>query len=221
MPLGHITSLQVGRPQQRPALSDRQPAYWTGFWKSPVTGRLLLDAHGLEGDGQADLINHGGTDKALCIYAALHYPAWKTTLQRDDFSYGAFGENLTVSGETLHEAEVCVGDLWAIGTARLQVSQPRQPCWKLGRRWEMTDLPGKVIQTGKTGWYLRVIQPGTLAQGDEITLIARPAPAWPISRLNQLMYREKQNISLLKEALALPFLSTSWRDTFMSRLHSS
>ncbi|MBA4031351.1 MAG: MOSC domain-containing protein [Planctomyces sp.] len=223
--MAHITSLQIGLPQDRPALSDRQPAYRTGFWKSPVTGPQLLDAHGLVGDGQADLVNHGGTDKALCLYAAAHYPAWQQELGLADFPPGAFGENLTVAGgdgvagdEPMTEETVCLGDLWQVGTARVQVSQPRQPCWKLGRRWEMTDLPGKVIRSGRTGWYVRVISPGMIAAGDTIQRLARPHPDWPLSRLNHLMYRAKQDEALLREALTLPALSTSWREHFMSRL---
>ena len=118
---------------------------------------------GIEGDGQADLVNHGGVDKAICVYPLAHYPHWQEMIGRE-LSPAAFGENFTVDGLT--EADVCIGDTWRVGEDVLvQVSQPRQPCWKLARRWQRKTLALEVQESGKTGWYFRVLEEGTVQAG--------------------------------------------------------
>ena len=139
-----------------------------------VLGRTDLD-----GNAQADLKNHGGPDKAVCCYSAEHYPDWRNTLglSEDEFGYGAFGENFTLSGFT--EDAVCLGDIYTVGTAKVQVSQPRMPCWKVGRRWERPDLPGEMTATGRTGFYLRVLEEGEVGAGDTLTLQTAPCRTAP------------------------------------------
>ena len=94
---------------------------------------MSLTARGFDGDGQADVVKHGGLDKAVCAYPADHYPEWRRTLGITPFDFGAFGENLTIDG--LDEQTVCIGDVWSLVDAQVQVSVPRSPCWKLARRW--------------------------------------------------------------------------------------
>jgi MOSC domain-containing protein YiiM len=132
-----------------------------------------------------------------------------------ELPYGAFGENFTIGG--IHEAQISLGDEFAIGTAVIQVSQPRQPCWKLARRWKMRHLPGLVVENGRTGWYFRVLRPGIVSPGDDFRLLARPCPAWTISRANQVYYHHKHDAAAAAELAAVPWLSASWRDPLESR----
>jgi len=169
-----IASIQVGKSRtlgvaNAPNVLDR--AWTTGIHKEPVAGPVQVGFTNLAGDEQADLRVHGGPDKAILAYAASHYPAWRSDLQMPELSYGAFGENLTITG--VDESTVRIGDIWHVGTVRLQVSQPREPCWKLARKLRRKDLPQRVVETGRGGWYLRVLHVGTLQAGDTFELIER------------------------------------------------
>lgn len=214
-----LLSLQIGRPTEHVSeLNDGLDAAWTsGIWKSPAAGRLRLGRTNLDGDAQADLKNHGGPDKAVCCYAAEHYPDWRETLDKSEaeFSYGAFGENWTLTGMT--EGAVCIGDTYTVGTARVQVSQPRMPCWKLGRRWERPGFPLEVSGSGRTGYYLRVLEPGEVGVGDTLTLTERPLPNWPVARINRAMYVDKADAELAEELGRLLLLAEAWRRPFRRR----
>lgn len=221
---GRVISIQVGMPATYPRLpaskpkaesqpvadesfTDIQQTWTTGFFKVPCSGQVFAGFHHLEGDGQADLKHHGGRDKAVLAYSADHYRAWEIELQLQDLPYGAFGENLTVAEMT--EQDVCVGDVWQVGTAILQVSQPRQPCWKLGQRWTRTELPKRVIQTGRCGWYLRVLQEGNCEAGI-IRLLNRLHSGWSILNCNRVFYdkslqQERHQLAQISE------LSDAWR----------
>ena len=208
-----IVSIQVGRVLAlgAPGAADAMDRPWTtGFFKAPVAGPVAFAALGAAGDEQADRINHGGPDKAILAYSAEHYPVWQSDLNLPELPFGAFGENLTIAGLT--EADVCIGDSWQSGEVLFEVSQPRQPCWKLARRWRVKSLPATVIQTGRTGWYLRVLAPGELAAGSTLALIARPNPAWTIRRANEVMHFHKYDADESLALAAVPGLSASWRD---------
>lgn len=214
-----LLSLQVGRPAEHTSeVADGQDAVWvSGIWKSPVFGRLQLDLTNLDGDAQADLKNHGGPDKAICCYAAEHYPGWRGTLEKSEseFPFGAFGENWTLTGMT--EDIICIGDTYTVGTARVQVSQPRMPCWKLGRRWKLPDLHSQVRDSGHTGWYLRVLETGEVGPGDMLSLLERPQPEWTVARINDAMYVQKDDEALSYELGRLPLLAEAWRSPFRRR----
>jgi MOSC domain-containing protein YiiM len=172
---------------------------------------VRLEELDLDGDEQADLTVHGGRDKAVCVYSADHFPFWRQTLARPDLAAGAFGENFTVTG--IAEATVCLGDVYEVGDAVVQVSQPRAPCWKLGRKWERLDLPKLVLREGRTGWYFRVLEPGTVAPGQTLQLRDRPYPSWTIAQVNRLAYAKKGD-GLQDERRALaecPALADAWR----------
>ena len=214
-----ILSLQVGRPAaHHSALEDGQASEWTSsIWKRPTPDRVHLRREDLDGNAQADLKNHGGPDKAVCCYAAEHYPGWRAALGKSEaeFAYGAFGENFTLTD--MPEEAVCVGDVYTVGTARVQVSQPRMPCWKLGRRWERPGLPLEVSGSGKTGYYLRVLEPGEVGAGDALILTERPQPAWTVARVNAAMYVEKADADLAAALSCLPHLAEAWRRPFRRR----
>ena len=215
----HLLALHVGLPRERTStVRDGQEAVWTSaIHKQTVAGPLVLGVTQLDGDGQADRKNHGGPDKAVCCYAAEHYPFWRDFLGLDAeaFPHGAFGENFTLTD--LDEDQVCIGDTFGVGGARIQVSQPRMPCWKLGRQWERPEFPGEVKDSGKTGYYLRVLQPGLVTPGDPLTLLDRPQPEWPVARVNAIMYVHTNDAALAAEAAGLPLLAEAWKSAFRRR----
>lgn len=214
-----LLSIQVGLPQNHgfEGASDPLDHPWrSGFFKFPISGSVRVNFTGLDGDGQADLENHGGPDKAVLAYSADHYPAWRNELHKPDLPFGAFGENLTVTGLT--ENEVCIGDQWRVGEILFEVSQPRLPCWKLARRWRIKDLALQVERNGKSGWYLRAISEGVIEPGLEWTLVTRPNPDWTIARANQIWLRDKTNVDAATTLRDLPALAGSWKKMLANRL---
>jgi MOSC domain-containing protein YiiM len=171
---------------------------------------------GVAGDEQADRKNHGGIDKAVLAYSADHYSFWRSHLSLPDMPFGGFGENLTITG--LEESNVCIGDRWQAGDVVLEVSQPRQPCWKMGRRWRIADLPKQVIQNGRSGWYLRVLNEGDVTAPVAIALISRLHPSWTVARASRLLYHESDNVKGLSDLADIPELSRAWREELLERI---
>ncbi|HRX82534.1 MAG TPA: MOSC domain-containing protein [Pirellulaceae bacterium] len=216
-----IVSLQVGLPKEiwQAESGDSEKAWTTGFHKQRVDGPVWLSALNLAGDGQADLVHHGGANKAVCAYSADHYPFWHRELGRVEMQHGAFGENLTIAGLT--EKDVCIGDTWSIGEVLVQVSQPRQPCWKLARRWNIKDLALQVQQTGRTGWYFRVLREGYIASGMRITLVERPFSEWTVATANHIMHHDKQNFADAMRLASISLLSSNWQESLLRRVHKN
>lgn len=191
----------------------------SGIVKRPVSGPVEVGPLGFSGDAQGDRVRHGGPDKAVHHYALDHAPAWRAELSSlPDFvdRPGAFGENLSTRGLT--EAEVCIGDVWRAGTALLQVSQGRQPCWRLNARFGVPDMARRVQASGRTGWYYRVLESGRVASGDALRLAERPHPGWPVTRLVRVFYVDRLDRAALAEIAALPPLAPSWRTLATRRL---
>lgn len=208
-----LLSIQVSLPKVYgvPGADDWMDQPWqTGFYKERVDGPRWLAQTNLAGDGQADLVNHGGPDKAVLAYASEHYPGWRERLQKPNFPSGAFGENFTVDG--LNEDTVSIGEIYRLGGAVVQVSQPRQPCWKLARRWRIKELTALVEQTGKTGWYLRVLEEGEVEPGQELTLLERPHPQWTVTRATRTMRTRTQDRAAAGELAGIEELAGVWRD---------
>lgn len=210
-----IASIQIALPRDLgdPDSPDPMDKPWrSGFFKRPVAGPVRVEPETIVGDGVADRVNHGGPDKAILGYAASHYPLWQAELGLPaegtlDTGHGAFGENLTLAGQT--EADVCVGDVYAAGDVVLEVSQPRQPCWKLGWRWWSKQMPAHVMATGRTGWYFRVRQTGELTAGLAVTLLDRPFDRLTVAALNDMMYGRRE---VSDEAIECEALSAGWRE---------
>ncbi len=193
----------------------------SGIDKRPVAGPVAVGRLGLAGDEQADPRFHGGPEKAIHHYTLDHAAAWRADLpEAPDLIErpGAFGENVSTLGLT--EAEVCVGDLWRAGSALLQVSQARQPCFKLNLRFGVPDMARRVQASGRTGWYYRVIEEGIVAAGETLALVERPHPDWPLSRLLHHVYVDRLDGAALRAIAALPELSESWRNLAARRLAS-
>ncbi len=213
-----VVSLQVGLPREVGTVGTADPTdrVWrSGIFKDQVNVMIRLGRINLEGDGQADLKHHGGPDKAVCVYPAAHYPYWRSELGNAALEYGAFGENFTVQG--MDETRVAIGDVYAVGSAVVQVSQPRQPCWKLARRWRVPDLALRVQQTGFTGWYFRVLEEGDVAPGLTLRLLERSFGQWTVARANQVMHRDRSDRNAAAALAECPALSVSWRDTLRKR----
>jgi MOSC domain-containing protein YiiM len=210
--LGRVEAVLSGR-----AVPYTRPGTRSAIAKQIVDGPVAVGPEGLACDEQGDRRAHGGPDKAVHHYAREHYAHWRAelgalpVLERP----GAFGENLSTSGFT--EAGICIGDRLRIGTVLLEVSQSRQPCWKLNDRFGRADMARLVQQTGRTGWYYRVIEPGALQAGDAVFLVARPHPAWTLERLIDALYRRMLDTATLSEMLTLP-LTPSWRRLVSGRL---
>jgi len=213
-----IHSIQVGRPRHYGSAGAEGPLDrpWTSsIVKDVVMGPRWVRHTNIDGDRQADLENHGGPDKAVLAYAVRHYPAWREELPEIEFPMGAFGENLTLGGLT--EEDVAIGDIWAGGTATFQVSQPRQPCWKLARRLRVRDMVVRVQSNLRSGWYLRVLEEGEIQAGDVLTLEARTHPSWTVAEASRAMYGVGEDPRAALELAGLPELSASWKRTLHLR----
>ncbi|WP_416799230.1 MOSC domain-containing protein [Ciceribacter azotifigens] len=192
----------------------------SGINKTPVDQALALGRQGLEGDEQADRRVHGGVEKAVHHYPFDHYAVWRSELGPLPplLTPGGFGENISTTGLT--ETTVAVGDVFRLGTAILQVSQGRQPCWKLNRRFDVPDMAWRVQQTGRTGWYYRVLQPGAVGSGDRLELIERVAPDWSLRRIWHALYVDRLNRRELAGIASLDVLAEGWRKYAVQRLES-
>lgn len=210
-----LLSLNIGKPVE---MDYQGKSISTGIYKKAVEGSVYLSAVNLDGDAQADLVNHGGPDKAICAYCSEHYPMWEEKLQRP-LAYGTFGENFTVAG--LEESEVHIGDIFELGTVLLQISQPRQPCFKLGGKLSQPELPLWVQQTGCTGYYFRVLKEGHVAPGEAFRLVERHPAGVSVAEANRLKYRDKSDFDGIRALLAVEALADSWRQSFQKRLNGA
>lgn len=191
----------------------------SGIGKAACSTRVYADRLGLRGDEQGDRRHHGGIEKAIHHYAFEHYGVWQQELRdhRQHFDRpGTFGENFSSIGVT--EASVCIGDVYAVGSAIVEVSQARQPCWKLNVRTRVADMATKVQESGRTGWYYRVLRPGWVQAGDALTRLDRPNPDWPLHRLLHCLYVDRLNRPALAEIVVLRALAPSWRRLAEARL---
>lgn len=213
-----LHSIQTGKISEIEAQGTE--AWWdrawsTAFYKQPALQSIWLGYEGLKGDQQSDRRHHGGADKAVCVYPAEHYPYWQEKLGLPEMPYGAFGENFSTLG--LIETGVCIGDVYEIGEAVVQVTQPRQPCWKLARRWQVKDLTAQVERTGYTGFYFRVKKHGWVEAGQAFHLIERTFPQWSIALANEIMHHRRADHEAARELAECPLLSASWKDGLWAR----
>ena len=209
-----LISINVARPQ---LISVHGKRVETGIFKVPVAGPVKVGELNLQGDGQADLSVHGGPDKAVYVYPWENVVYWKEALQREDLKPGSFGENLTVDG--LLEEQVAIGDGFEIGTARFQVTQPRLPCFKLALALETPSLPKTFLESGRTGFYLRVLQEGTIEAGDTIhPLPSRETARVTIAEFVKLYRAKRATREEINRILSLNALPQSWKDRLTSKV---
>jgi len=208
-----LISVNVSKPREIPY---REGAVRTGIFKDPVAGRVRLGRQNLEGDGQADLSVHGGVEKAVYAYPVEHYDYWKRELGRTELPFGQFGENLTVQG--MQEDQVHIGDAFRVGTASVEVTQPRTPCFKLGIRMGAAGFPRLFLASGRIGFYLRVLEEGEVGAGDSIERVAVDSRRVTVREVSHLLYFDPENVEGMRKALRVPALSAGWKQAFEERL---
>ncbi|WP_159883144.1 MOSC domain-containing protein [Paenibacillus puerhi] len=207
-----IRSLNIALPQ---VIQYGSKEVLTGMGKLPVAVPLHLGFTGFQGDGQGDRVHHGGVEKAVCVYPIEHYGFWELEMDRK-LGPAAFGENLTTEGLT--EDHVHIGDTFLLGEAIVQISQPRQPCFKLSLRYDWSSMPLRVQETGYTGYYFRVLKEGTVALGDKFVLHQEHRLRISVSEANRLMHVDKHDRPGLLRLLAVEELSSSWQQRLYKRL---
>jgi len=200
---GQVVSVNVGRPRTVPWNGS---TVTSGIWKAPASGRVAVGGVNVDGDDQADRSVHGGPDKAVYAYGLDDYRWWAGELG-SELGPGSFGENLTIDGFDVSDA--LIGEHWQIGDAVFEVSQPRIPCYKLGIRHADPEFPRRFAAAERPGAYVRIIQPGSIAAGDAVTVLSRPAHGLT-ARLVSLAYHTDR--SLVPRLLEVPELTSSWRD---------
>jgi MOSC domain-containing protein YiiM len=210
-----IASLHVGLV--RPLGPKAVPS---GIVKHPVDRAVHLTRIGFLGDEQGDRKHHGGPDKAVHHYPFDHYAAWRAELGEQPLlgAAGAFGENLSTSGLT--EAEVAIGDRFRLGGALLEVTQGRQPCYRLNLRFAIADMALRVQHSGRSGWYYRVLEEGPVAAGDMLQRVERRHPEWTIDRLRRVLYVDVLDREALSAVAALSDLPERWRRIAEQRLQT-
>lgn len=216
---GELNKILVGQPVTIGELGAKDPMerLWkSGIFKEEVEGPVFVGFTNIEGDGQADLKHHGGPEKAIFVYPSEHYLYWDKHVQEVEIDAGGMGENF--STVHLSEDNVCIGDTYEIGEAVVQVSQPRQPCWKPARRFKLKSLALLIQNSGRTGWYFRVLKEGKVEKGQTFRLIERPFPEWTIATCNTIMHEDKQNIELARKLATCHLLAPSWRETLHNRV---
>ena len=209
-----LSSLNLGLPEllPDPFAPDGLDRPWrSAIRKRPVPGAVRMTRLGLVGDAVADQRHHGGPDQAVMAYAGDHYARWRAELgDREGFGPGGFGENLTIEGTD--EAEVRLGDIWAVGEVRLEVSFPRIPCENLAKRFEVRDMVKRVARSGRPGWYLRVMREGEVRAGDAVALLERPHPEWTVAQAFRVMLDAQAPPELRRGLARCEALPEKWRE---------
>ena len=208
-----LLSVNVSLPKE---IQNNGKTMTTGIFKEPVKKRVMLRTMNLGGGGQADLVGHGGIYKAVYVYSIENYEYWKSELSRNDFTYGQFGENFTVEG--MLEDEIHIGDVFRVGGALVEVTQPRVPCAKLGFKMGMAKFPKLFLQNSRVGFYLRVLEEGEVGAGDVIERVKVDAERMTVREINHLLYFDQKNLEGAQKALRIRALSSGWRGSFKERL---
>jgi MOSC domain-containing protein YiiM len=213
-----LVSVNVSLPK---VIQYRGQPLSTSIFKEPVEGRVAVRRLSLQGDWQADLRYHGGLNKCVYAYPFEHYAWWAQELDRDDLVPGQFGENLTLEGLT--EEMVRLGDVLRVGTCSLQVTQPRYPCFKLGIRMGSPVFLKRFLASGRTGYYLRVLEEGDLASGDEVELaeLAERSQELTVRELWYLVVVDKENVERARRALRCQTLGPEWREPLEERVRQA
>ena len=208
-----LLSVNVALPKEIPF---KGKTVRTGIFKEPVAGRVKVTTLNIEGDGQADLVGHGGEFRAVYVYSFGNYGYWERELGRTDFTMGQFGENFTVEG--LLDDEIHVGDIIRVGTALFQVSQPRVPCYKLAMKMGVEGFYNRILESGRLGFYFKVLEEGEVGAGDMIERVKTDPAGMTITQGNKLMYYDKDDLDGTSKALRIEALSPGWKATFEGRL---
>jgi MOSC domain-containing protein YiiM len=208
-----IVSVNVGQPRE---VLWHGRMVLTSIYKYPVEGSIMLQQDNFVGDQQADLTVHGGPDKAVYVYPAAYYDAWRRELPDVDLPWGMFGENLTMAG--VSDATICIGDRYQIGSAEVVVTQPRLPCYKLGLKFGRDTFVKQFLRSGRTGFYLAVARTGEIKVGDAVTLVSREAHGVTVADVVRLYVKDRFDLEGLRRAVTALNLPAWWREEFQERI---
>ncbi len=212
-----VLSINVGLPRKIELENGKSMS--SGIIKTPVCEKNYLDADGFQGDGCQETRIHGGRDKAVCGYFTAHYPFWESELSRK-LGFGAFGENLSIS--VLDEKSIHIGDVYGLGSAKIQCTQPRQPCSKLNKIFGLKEMACKMQTKGYSGSYFRVIQPGWAEPGGKLELLEKGNENFSVETANQLMHGDKtKDWDMMRKIIQYPPLSNDWRMCFQKKLEKA
>lgn len=212
--MAKIVSLNVGLPRR--VIFNGQ-VVTTGIFKEPTDGHVMIRRLNLDGDKQADLTVHGGVDKAVYSYAAEHYDYWRGELPPMDLPWGMFGENFTTQG--LLEDNVNIGDTLQVGSAKLMVTQPRMPCYKLGVRFGRMDIVRRFMASGRPGIYCKVLEEGEVVKGDKINIISKDKNNITVIDIVRMYNRDHRDIEIMKRAIKIGALPEGWKYEFLQRIN--
>lgn len=215
MTTAKLVSIQVGQIETYPSPEPGGSPWRSAIGKRAVERSVWAGRLGIMGDAQADRRNHGGEGRAINVYPSEHYTRWREKPGLEAMTGGAFGENFTTLG--LLEDSVCIGDTYRVGEVLVEISQPRGPCYKLNRRWNMPDLQTLAEQEHRFGWYLRVREEGSLKAGQDLALLDRPCPDWTIARVWSLLMEEFHPDDA-QALLEVPALSEDWKRQVRKKL---
>ena len=214
--MSRVVSVNVGMPRDVPW---RGKLVRTAIWKRPVHGRVFAGRLNLAGDGQADLVAHGGEQRAVMVYQVDSYRYWSDFLGRSDFETGQFGENLTVEG--LADSDVCIGDRYRIGGAVFEVTQPRVTCYRLGIRMGHEQMPALMVAHRRPGFYFRVLEAGEIGAGDLIEKMADGPERMSVTEIDQLLHTADHPTEALRRAVRISALSPGWQGSMNSLLDAA
>ena len=211
--MARLVSVNVGLPRD---ITWRGQTLRTAIWKSPVPGPRMVRRLNVDGDGQGDLLGHGGEHRAVMLYQTASYRYWEQHLRRQDFTFGQFGENFTVDG--LADDEVCIGDRYRIGRALFEVTQPRVTCYRVGIRLNEPTMAALLVAHRRPGFYLRVLEEGEVTAGDLITKVGDGPERMTVADVDALLYLPGHSPDQLQRALRIPALSPGWQGSFRAML---
>jgi MOSC domain-containing protein YiiM len=212
--MAKIVSLNIGLPRR---VVFNGQVVTTGIFKEPTEGHVMLRRLNLDGDKQADLTVHGGVDKAVYSYAAEHYDYWRRELPSMNLPWGMFGENFTTEG--LLEDNVNIGDTLQVGSAKLMVTQPRMPCYKLGVRFGRMDIVRRFMASGRPGIYFKVLEEGEVVKGDKIKIIRKDKNNVTVRDIVRMYTRDHGDIEIMKRAIKIEALPEGWKYEFLQRIN--
>jgi ferredoxin-NADP reductase/MOSC domain-containing protein YiiM len=216
--VARLVSVNVGKPKD---VDWQGKTVYTGIWKTPIDGPIMVRRLNIDGDGQGDLAGHGGEQRAVMVYQTEAYDYWKSYFERDDLRPGHFGENFTVDG--LSDREVCIGDRYRIGEAEFEVTQPRVTCFRVGMRLGKPEMPSLLVSHHRPGFYFRVLTEGHVQAGDEIVRTRRVRHELSVADVDALLYLPERNMDQLRKVVQVPALSPGWQQSFrdMMAAHES
>ncbi len=206
-----IISLNTGKPQ---TIEWNGKQEQTGIFKYPVPGSVFLGAEDVKNDAVIDRKHHGGLDKACYLYSADHYTWWQEYYPDLEMPFGMFGENLTIEG--LQEQDIYIGDIFHAGEATIQVTQPRQPCYKLGIRFGNPKVVKQFVKSGFPGVYVRILKTGFVKPGDKLVCVEKKNSV-SVQKVFELLYTSEFQKEALERTLSIPFLAESCRKDLMKR----